>query len=187
MVRLSACLKAVTALTVEMTHKQPDRLISTESGILILYLYSIEFRHNREILLNNVPSQLEGPLIFLIWVCNVSYAAYHMHRHYQHELDEVSQNDSSEPEVLDRKTFTRKRLFSKTMSDVACHEAFFGNRRFHQHFQVTIQKQQIVEPSTIIVEQFSHCIRTRKDSIFLAHSEQANVTHLSNSTIVKTD
>jgi len=33
MVRLSACLKAVTALTVEMTHKQSDRLISTETEI----------------------------------------------------------------------------------------------------------------------------------------------------------
>ena len=32
MVRLSACLKAVTALTVEMTHKEQNRSIPTEPG-----------------------------------------------------------------------------------------------------------------------------------------------------------
>ena len=35
MVRLSACLKAVTALTVEMTHKEQNRFIPTESGTFI--------------------------------------------------------------------------------------------------------------------------------------------------------
>ena len=32
MVRLSACLKAVTALTIEMTHKEQNRFIPTEPG-----------------------------------------------------------------------------------------------------------------------------------------------------------
>ena len=35
MVRLSACLKAVTALTVEMNHKEQNRSIPTESGTFI--------------------------------------------------------------------------------------------------------------------------------------------------------
>ena len=35
MVRLSACLKAVTALTVEMTHKEQNRFIPTEPGTFI--------------------------------------------------------------------------------------------------------------------------------------------------------
>ena len=34
MVRLSACLKAVTALTVEMNHKEQTRFLPTEPGTL---------------------------------------------------------------------------------------------------------------------------------------------------------
>ena len=35
MVRLSACLKAVTALTVEMNHKEQTRFLPTEPGTFI--------------------------------------------------------------------------------------------------------------------------------------------------------
>ena len=68
MVRLSACLKAVTALTVEMTHKQSDRLISTETGIFT------KTSHNCDVLTQEFGDQ-KFSYMGLVLVSSITFTA----------------------------------------------------------------------------------------------------------------
>ena len=97
--------------------------------------FDIEFWHNREILLNNVPSQLEGPLIFFDMgmqriVCCIPYASTLSARAGRSLIEWFLRTGSSGPEDVHSQTlvqqnnvrcgmsrsFFRKPSFSSTFS-----------------------------------------------------------------------